>query len=91
MIPSVRDQMLGTRHCNGTLGSDKRCGLQCSLDDFVASTRDNLGKESDLVCLSGVEGAGGIGKLSDKRVVACDVGKIGKRADIRCETNVDFL
>lgn len=90
MIPGVCQKLLGAHDGDGALGGHDPGNLKRLADGQLLSAEDVTHK-ADAKGLVGAEDAGGQTHIADPAAAADDLGEAGKRADVRGQTNVNFL
>lgn len=91
VVPRVQEDVFCADDRNRRLGCDDTGEFDRRRDDLVAAPGDDATDEADLLRLVGVEGTRGEGELACQTLVADDLGEACQRADIRGESDINFL
>ena len=91
MVPRMKQQPLRPKHRDGRLLRNQRRSRKRRGDDLGAAAGDDAGDEPARERLGGGEGARGERELVHEALVARHFGHTRERADVRCQSDVDFL
>ena len=85
------NEMFRARHRNRALCGDEFGELKGLLYDFIATALNDFGYKPQFLGLDRRESSRSVSELAHERVVPGNLGQERQRADVRCESDVDFL
>jgi len=85
------NEVFRARHRDRAFHCNEFGELKGLLYHFIATTLNNLGYKPQLFGFDCRESSCSVSKLAHKRVVPSNLGQECQRANVRCESDVDFL